>query len=210
MSCLTTNSLHGRVFSLCPFVNTSNGHTHLLLGVYACTATPSLHYTEHFLFSLAPINENLESQITWVMAFLYAPFIYLLFFRLFYLLISSWFLSALSRLRSLGYIVPDKHFCSPDKSFVWRYLFCEIVLVTCRRAFWRNMIAQIQTHTHFDIRGSTAKRVNTPLPSPWAPLFNSSQPSAKARELFSETLFEIHLQTLKSLLLFNHTLLTDF
>ncbi len=163
--------LHGCIFSLCPFVNTSHGHTHLLLGLYPCTATPSLHYTGHFLFSRThkwkPGVSNFMSN-----GFpLCSIYLFTAFFPP-YLFISFWFLSALSRLRSPGYIVPDKHFCSTDKSFVWRYLFCEIVLVTCSRAFWRNMIAQIQTHTHFDIRGSTAKRVNNPH-SPCFPFFNS-------------------------------------
>lgn len=66
---------------------------------------------------------------------------------------SFWSLSALLQLHSARYIVPDKHFSSPDKSFVWGHLFCEIVLVTCKHARWWNMISEILAHTHLDIRG---------------------------------------------------------
>lgn len=148
------------------------------------------------------------------MASLCTPFIYLLpFSLLIYLFLFGSFLLFYGCVRRATLCLIST-FSSADKSFVWRYLFCEIVLVTRRRAFWRNTVAQTQTHTHFAIRGSTARQAR----SLCFPLFISSLHSLlaegcevrKARELFPETLFEIHLQTLKSLLLFNHTLSKDF
>lgn len=53
---------------------------------------------------------------------------------------------------SPGNVVLVKHFSCQDILLVWCYFFCEIVLVTCRCAAWRNMISNSNTPT----RGSVA------------------------------------------------------
>lgn len=123
------------------------------------------------------------------MASIYAPFIYLLPFSLLIYLFLCGSSPLFLRLRSLSYNVSDKHFSSPDKSFVWRYLFCEIVLVTWSCALWRNAVAQKLKRTH--IFAST-----TLSPPPHSPCFQRIQflpslPTAEKQEnFFSETLLK--------------------
>lgn len=98
---------------------------------------------------IASVSQSIKSSLTltliprpirWLMVTVHAPFLSLLLSSpnlvLFYPITT-----ALSWLH-----VPGKHFFfSLDMSFVWCQLFCEIVLVTCRRGLKGNMIAQIQT-----------------------------------------------------------------
>ena len=121
------------------------------------------------------------------MASIYAPFIYLLSLLIYLFLCGS--SPLFLRLRSLGYNVPDKHFSSPDKSFVWRCLFCEIVLVTRSCAFWRN---ETRTHTYFHRHPPhTHTHTHTHSPCFQRIQFLPSQPSAEKQEnFFSETLLK--------------------
>lgn len=149
-------------------------------------------------------NSTVSNLWTWVMASIYAQFIYLLPFSLLIYLFLCGSSPLFLRLCSLGYNVSDKHFSSPDKSFVWRYLFCEIVLPCVLTKCCRT---ETQTHTHF--------RQHPPLPNtlslfPAYPIPPFAPYSRKARELFFWDFIEIHLLTPKSLLLFNPTLSKDF
>ncbi len=145
------------------------------------------------------------------MAFLYAPFIYLLpFFLLICLFLFGSFLLfhgcvLLATLCPISIFAPRTNHLSDATSSVKLYLSHAAVHFD---EIWSRKFKR----THISTSEARLQREWTP-PTPLVSRFSIPHFTAfskSKRTFFSETLFEIHLHTLKCLLLFNHTLLKDF
>lgn len=145
----------------------------------------------HHLYITANSWVNTEVWTLWtrIMSFFQASFIYLLFsppsssFHFWLLSLSRllfYYWTLLATFSLLSSFSPWTNHLSDA------YVFCEIVLVSCRRAGWQNMIAENRI-SHLSVRDSAIP------PSLVLPLFNSSLLGFQHKENF---LREINLQAL--------------
>lgn len=129
-------------------------------------------------------NSTVSNLWTWVMASIYAQFIYLLPFSLLIYLFLCGSSPLFLRLCSLGYNVSDKHF--PPRTNRLSDATSSVKLYY--RAFWRNAVAQKLKRTHIF--------ASTPLSPTHSPCFQRIQflpllPTAEKQEnFFSETLLK--------------------